>query len=112
MASEDILPDEYEKRGMYQKYRLLGQAGTKNFAQLAGMVGSLTTKSMIGVFKGILRVKKGISDTSIIHPGAVHYKDKIYLDGYMKVQKRLDAGGKKEELMIGKIKAEDLKYIK
>jgi len=51
MASEDILPDEYEKRGMYQKYRLLGQAGTKNFSQLAGIVSSLTTKSMIGVFK-------------------------------------------------------------
>ena len=51
MASEEVLPDEYEKRGMYQKYWLLGQAGTKNFAQLAGIASSLSTKSMIGVFK-------------------------------------------------------------
>ncbi len=112
MASEEVLPDEYEKRGMYQKYWLLGQAGTKNFAQLAGIAGSLTTKSLIGVFKGILRVKKGIIDTSVVHPGAIHYRDKIYLDGYIKVQKRLDEGGSKDDLMIGKIKAEDLKYIK
>lgn len=111
LASELVLPDEYEKKGMYQKYWLLGQAGSKNFAQLAGIVGSLSSKTMIGVFKGILRAKKWIINTSVIHPGAIHYKDKIYLDGYIKMQQRLASGGDKDSLMIGKIKVEDLKYI-
>ncbi len=112
MASEWVLPDEYEKRGMYQKYWLLGQAANRNFAQLAMMASTLTTKSMIGVFKWVLRVKKWIIDTSIINPWAIHYKDKIYLDGYMKMQKRIADGGDKEDLMIGKIKTQDLKFIK
>ena len=38
-------------------------------------------------------------------------KDKIYLDGYMKVKKWLEDGGDKEKMMLGKVKVTDLDFI-
>lgn len=39
-------------------------------------------------------------------------KDKIYLDGFSKIDKRLQAGNTPEKMYKGKIKIDDLKFIK
>lgn len=67
--------------------------------------------SLAEAFNDTVRMKKGITDTSVRHPGTLYMKDKIYLDGYDRIEKWIQAGGDKQQLMIGKIKIDDLAYI-
>jgi hypothetical protein len=110
-VSHEYLPEGYQNKRMWYRYFFLDQWGEKNFEELASLVRGLHGYDLARTFNETLRMKKGVQNTSIQHPWTLYIKDKIYLDGFTRVQQRLDAGGNKDDLMIGKIKISDLKYI-
>jgi len=111
LASDEHMPDDYEKLGMYQKYYLMSIAWDKTFSEIVGIIRSMTNKTLLWAFKWALRLKKWLSDTSN-RWWAVYMKDKIYLEWYTLVKKRLEDWWNKDDLMIWKIKIADLPYIK
>jgi hypothetical protein len=110
-VSRAYLPEWYEAKRLYYRYFFLEQWVEKDFAGLAALVRWLHGYSLARTFNETLRMKKWIQDTSIKHPWTLYMKDKIYLDGYMRIRKWLDAWWDIETLMIGKIKISDLEYI-
>lgn len=105
--------DNYSNYKMYIKYVLVHQSEKLSFAELAQylMDNSPTKRSLVGSFKSVLRLKKGIKDTSITGLGTTFLKDKIYLDGYNKIIQWIEGGNDINQLMIGKVTIEDLEYI-
>lgn len=107
------LPEWYEKNAMYLKYYLLSVADMLSFSETIDLIRSLyPEKSNESIFSDAVRLKRGISHSEIrwVH-GTTYQKDKIYLDGYMRVKKWIDEGGDYEKLFYGKIKINDLKII-
>jgi hypothetical protein len=103
---------QYINYPISQKYRLLNQAQSLNFSQLCEMLFEyFPNASYKNIFSRALRIKRWTANTSIIHPGTVHFKDKIYLDGYHKINNRVNQWGDIKKLMIGKIKIEDGEYL-
>ncbi|HKL43665.1 MAG TPA: tyrosine/phenylalanine carboxypeptidase domain-containing protein [Candidatus Absconditabacterales bacterium] len=106
------LPSGYQKLSFYKKYFLLKEAQKYSFSKLVDLVKFLyPEKRMEWVFMTILRLKKGIQDTSVVNEGAIFMKEKVYLDGYMKVKDWAEKGGEVEEMYKGKINVEDLNLI-
>jgi hypothetical protein len=64
------------------------------------------------IFKGVLRIKRWIENTAIVDAGGVFYKDKIYLEWYLKVKDWIEKWWDESNLYKGKIKIEDLDFIK
>jgi len=110
-ASRKYLPEGYEAKRLFYRYFFLEQWVEKDFAGLAALVRWLHGYDLARTFNETLRMKKGVQDTSIKHPWTLFMKDKIYLDGYVRVKEWLDAWWDLETLMIGKIKISDLAYI-
>ena len=68
IASEEELPDSYEKRSMWQKYVHIHDARSMNFAQLADLMQQQDPdKSLLSIFKTIYRLKRGVQQTDTIH---------------------------------------------
>jgi len=116
LKSKEFYP-EYENQAIYQNYWLAEKAQTHNFQQLANIImqeNFLRTRTSwyLTAFNKALKQKKWIKYTKNINLGAVYFKWKAYLDGYLKVKKWVweDAWNIKD-LMIGKIKIDDLKLI-
>lgn len=106
--------DYFENLNIYKKYHLINQATNYSFQQLVELIGQLENKkpskqTYKNLFKTALKLKRGIKDTSMT--GVVYMKDKVYLDGYTKVKKRVENGWDIDNLLVGKIKIEDLKYL-
>ena len=106
----------FENIKIYQKYYLISFAQKTDFAGLVQKIISIKEElgksyTYSGVFKTALKLKRGIKRTKDIDPGAVYFKDKIYLEGYKKVSKRIKEWNNVDRLMIGKIKIEDLEYL-
>lgn len=86
-----MLPEGYEKNAMYMKYYLLSQADVQSFAQTSRLWQSLyPNDSLEQVFAKTVRIKRGIIHTERENGGATYQKDKIYLDGYMRLKKWID----------------------
>jgi len=111
LESLKYLPDGYEKKWRFLRYYFLSQVENKDFAGIASVAMWLNNISLRTAFQDVLRVKKWIQNTSVIHAWAVYYKDKVYLDGQKKIQARIDAGWNTEKMMVGKVKVEDLEYV-
>gem|GEM_PF-622396 len=100
---------------MYERYFSIIEAGKYDFSRLTDIIRGLDpTRSLSKVFKLSLRVKKGISNTSFINSGTVYMKDKVYLDGYLKIKKYMENPDEEvlKKMKMGKIKLEDTKYLK
>jgi len=83
------LPQEYEKESMYKKYYLVKEAENHDFKKTFELLKFIyPDKEMERLFKGALRIKKGIEQTSIKHTGTIFMKDKIYLEGYENMKRR------------------------
>ncbi|MDP2103829.1 MAG: DUF1704 domain-containing protein, partial [Candidatus Gracilibacteria bacterium] len=111
--SFSYLPEGYEKNAMYVKYYLLSTVDVLSFSDTINLLISLyPEKSLESIFSDAVRLKRGIihSGTKGIS-GITYQKDKIYLDGYMRVKHWIENGGDKEKLMYGKIKIKDLEII-
>jgi hypothetical protein len=76
---------------------------------LASIIFTQTNKTLLWSFKGVLRMKNGIIDTSIKKEWTTYLKWKIYLDWFLKVE-NLDES-KYTKLMLWKVWLSDLTYI-
>ena len=105
-----ILPDNYERIAMFKKYFLTEELRHHSFAKSFEIVkANYPSRSMEGCFKTIIRSKKWIVYTS--KTGAWYWKDKIYLDGFNKVNTWLKKWNDPKKLYKGKVKIEDLDFI-
>lgn len=106
-----ILPDDYEKISMYRKYVLTHELQKFTFSKAAEFVRFIHPESSLeGIFKTIIRSKRGITHTEYI--GTWYLKDKIYLDWFTQIAHRIQQGNNPEKMYKGKLKIEDLDYIK
>lgn len=86
--ASQVLPEGEENLSMYKKYHLLAESKHYSFAQMKDLIYFLYPKrSLEGVFKTILRSKKGQIFTANPSSHLTWMKDKVYLDGYEKIKK-------------------------
>ncbi|MCX6824118.1 MAG: DUF1704 domain-containing protein [candidate division SR1 bacterium] len=105
-----VLPDDYEKISLYRKYVVTHELQKFTFSKAVEFVKFIyPDRSLEGVFKTVIRSKKGIIHTE--NTGVGYFKDKIYLDGFTRVKQWIDNGNIPEKMYKGKIKIEDLDYI-
>jgi len=112
VESLKYLPEWYERKWRFLRYYYLSLVNTKDFAWIASVIMGLGNFTLRKAFSSVLRVKKWIQNTWFIDPWAVYYKDKVYMDGQKKVQWWIDEGGDTESLMLGKMKIDDLEYVR
>lgn len=111
--SNKYLPKNYEKLSFYKKYFLLEEAQKYPFTKLVDLVRFLyPEKEIERIFNTILKIKKWVMDTSITDNGAINFKEKVYLDWYMKTNDWMEKGNSIEWMYKGKIKLDDLNLIK
>lgn len=111
--SNKYLPKNYEKLSFYKRYFLLEEAQKYPFAKLVDLVKFLYPEKWIEyVFNTILRMKKGIMNTSISDNWAVFFKEKVYLDWFMEINDWIEKWNSIEWMYKGKIKLDDLYFIK
>lgn len=108
--SLQYLPEGYEKNAMYIKYYLLSVADTLSFSETIDLIRMCyPEKSEVSLFSDAIRLKRGITHSEIKWtPWTTYQKDKIYLDGYMKVKKWIENGWEIEKLFYWKIKIQDI----
>jgi len=107
------LPEGYEKNAMYVKYYLLSTVDVLSFSDTVGLLISLyPEKSLESIFSDAVRLKRGIIHSWVKGISWITYqKDKIYLDGYMRVKDWIENGGDEQKLLYGKIKIKDIEII-
>lgn len=106
------VPNTYEKLSIYKRYFLLKEAQKYSFSKLVDLVKFLYPEKKIEtVFNTILRLKKGIIDTSVVNEWAIFMKEKVYLDGYEKIKKYTEGGGELDKMYKWKLKLENLDLI-
>lgn len=97
---------------MYKKYYLVHKAQSMSFARLCELSRFFyPSKSLFPIFKGVLRIKKGIMDTSTNTHGAVYAKDMVYLAGNIAITDRMSHRTSYDEMMVGKIKVRDIETV-
>ncbi|MFA5747980.1 MAG: tyrosine/phenylalanine carboxypeptidase domain-containing protein [Candidatus Absconditabacterales bacterium] len=110
--SKKETPENYEKMSSYKKYYLAKESMNYNFSKIVELSKFLyPERSLEGLFKTAIKIKKGITDTSKIDNGAVFLKNKVYFDGYTKINNRINKGNSVEKLIKGKLKINDLGFI-
>jgi len=108
---QSFFPEYYNHR-IYNKYMLVHVSENMSFSKVCEFARDMhVSKSTVWTFKKALKLKRGIKDTSYIWHGSTYMKDKVYLDGYRKINKWIDEWWNIEDLMIGKVKIEDLELI-
>lgn len=108
--ANQVLPDDYEKISLYKKYMVTHELQKFSFSKAAEYIRFIyPDRSLEWIFKTIIRSKKGLINTEHVWTG--YLKDKIYLDGFDKIDKRIQAGNTPEKMYKWKIKIEDLHYI-
>lgn len=106
-----VLPDDYEKISLHKKYVVTHELPKFSFSKAAEFLRfTYPERSLEGLFKTIIRSKRWLIHTE--KTWVWYMKDKIYLDGFSKIDKRLQAGNTPEKMYKGKIKIDDLKFIK
>ena len=107
------LPSGYEKYSNYKMYFLISEAQKYSFEKLVNLaLFFYPNKNLETIFKTILKIKKWIEDTSIVSEWAVYFKEKVYLDWYIKINDWVEKWNSIEWMYKGKIKLEDLDFIK
>ena len=107
------LPNGYEKYSNYKMYFLISEAQKYSFEKLVNLaLFFYPNKNLETIFKTILKIKKWIEDTSIVSEWAVYFKEKVYLDWYMKINDWIEKWNNIEWMYKGKLKLEDLDLIK
>jgi hypothetical protein len=107
------LPNGYEKFSNYKMYFLISEAQKYPFEKLVNLaLFFYPNKNLETIFKTILKIKKWIEDTSIVNEWAVYFKEKVYLDWYMKINDWVEKWNSIEWMYKGKIKLDDLNLLK
>lgn len=107
------LPEWYNKLTMYKEYFLINEASKYWFHKLFDIAKFLYPRkeNLEKLFKAIVRIKRWIENTAIVDPGTVFYKDKVYLEWYLKIKDRIEKWWDESKLYKGKVKIEDLDFI-
>ncbi len=106
------LPENYEKTAMYEKYFLISQAEKADFVHLSNIIRWLHPQEwLLKIFRRTIRFKRWIQNTAFKWVWTSYYKDKIYLDGYKKVENFIQEWGDFDKMLKWKYKIDDLKYI-
>ena len=108
-----FLPENYQKKSIYKEYFLLSEAWKYDFLKLFDIAKFVLEQwwNTEKIFKAIVRIKRWIENTSTKWPGTVFYKDKVYLEWYLKIKEWLEKWGDENKLYRGKVKIEDLDFI-
>jgi alpha-L-glutamate ligase-like protein len=94
---------------MYKKYYLVYKAQSMSFARLYELLRFFYPhRSFFPIFKGILRTKKWVIDTSVTSHGALFAKDLAYVPWMLKIEKRILNWWNIEDMMLWKIKTTDI----
>jgi len=97
---------------MHRKYVFVDFSEKLSFFELTTLLKDIYPhKTLAWLFRSVTRLKRGCIDTSLVNQGTTLMKDKVYLDGYKKISDWTLEGGDIAQLMIGKIKIEDLSLI-
>ena len=75
---------ERTKERLLKSYKYL-EAANMNRKQLTQYYLQNGRSNLESIFWSILRLKRGVQDTSIIHPWTIFYKDKVYIDWYYSI---------------------------
>jgi hypothetical protein len=107
------LPEWYNKLTMYKEYFLINEASKYWFQKLFDIAKFLYPRkeNIEKLFKAIVRIKRWIENTAIVDPGTVFYKDKVYLEWYIKIKDWIEKWWDESKLYKGKVKTEDLDFI-
>lgn len=82
-----VLPDDEENLSIYKKYYLLSESRRYSFSKMRDLFYFFNpNRTFEGLFKSILRSKKGIIFTANSNQSYGWLKDKVYLDGYEKIK--------------------------
>lgn len=107
------LPNGYEKFSNYKMYFLISEAQKYPFEKLVNLaLFFYPNKNLETIFKTILKIKKWIEDTSVVNEWAVYFKEKVYLDWYMKINDWVEKWNSIEWMYKGKVKLDDLNLLK
>jgi hypothetical protein len=105
-------PEWYEKPGMYERYFYTYHAGWKSFKEFVNLLRQTRySESNYKLFKLALRVFKWIENTSSTDHILLFSKDKVYLEGYTMIMNQ-EPERVGEAMKLGKVKVNDVKYIK
>lgn len=104
---------------LINSYEHITVAEKYNRVELVEYYQMLGRKNLESIFRSILRLKRGVVDTSIWWAGSVFYKDKVYADGYIELLKYFNSIKKIQtenfvidsKLYIGRIRILDLDYL-
>ncbi len=100
-------PEGSENLAMYRKYYLLHAGKDRNFSEMVELMYALNpNRTYEGMFKSILRIKKGQILTAQSTNSYLWMKDKVYVDGYLELEKK--ANNINPNIYKGKFKFSDL----
>lgn len=94
--------------GIFERYYFINYALNHSYKKLLSRMLEYYENDYERVFNYMLRLKRGMRDIS---KDGIFYKDVVYLNGYVDLQKFLDAWGSLKKLYIWKIKSSDLDDI-
>lgn len=110
--SMQFLPENEENLSIYKKYYLLEQGKQNTFSEMVDIMYFLNpNRTLEGIFKSILRIKKWQKNTASKGENSIRMKDKVYLDGFEKIKNAKLTPKQEEQLKKGKVKIEDLEFI-
>ncbi len=103
---------QFYNTAMHRKYVFLHFSEKMAFVELVQLLQDMNfNRTLPGLFRTIMRLKRWIMDTSIATTGTTFLKDKVYLEWHAKISNWIEEGGDIDKFMIGKIKVEDLDFI-
>lgn len=76
---------------LIESYEHIIAAEKYNRVELVEYYQMLGRRNLESIFRSILRLKRGVVDTSIWWAGSIFYKDKVYADGYIELLKYLES---------------------
>lgn len=101
----------FHKTSMYEKYYIMWHADGKSYKEICSeLMHHSPRMSLASLFKKITRLYAGVQNTASNNIAFFLY-NKIYLDGFAKVQKWHQQGNDLNQLFVGKIKIEDIDLI-
>jgi len=105
-------PENYEKNAMYEKYLLIQQAENADFVSLANIIRWLHPQEwLLKIFRRTMRFKRWIQNTAFKGFWTAYFKDKIYLDGYEKINNWIETEQDFQSMLKWKYKIKDLRFI-
>lgn len=110
-TAKQYFPNFYNAT-MHRKYVSVDFSEKMSFVELTWILKDMNPRRTLSwLFRAAIRLKRWCVDTSLAQSWTTFFKDKVYLDGYKKISQWVDDWGKLEDLMVGKIKIEDLDFI-